>query len=833
MKAPISWLRELVELPADSDTAAIAARFTGLGFTVEHIISTAPDITGPLVIGRVLSYNDEPQKNGKTIRYCRVDVGEELNDPADDQFPASRGIVCGAHNFAVGDLVVVVLPGAVLPGDFQISARKTYGHISDGMICSERELGLGDDHDGIIVLDPGTGANPGDNALDLLWSSDEVLDIDVTPDLSHGLSMRGLAREAAAAAGVGFADPYGEPMPETSEAGYPVVLESERAVNFVALTIEGFDPGAASPKVIVDRLQASGVRSISLPVDVTNYVMLESGQPLHAYDAARLQGPIRVRQARDGEKLRTLDGAERDLVADDLLITDDSGPIGLAGVMGGELTEVTPTTTAIVLEAAHFDAASVSRTFRRHGLFSEASKRFERTVDPAVPYAAARRAAELLVQHGGGRIRDEITVVGRVPEKHRLNLRAGLVPAILGAEVPPAETIRILQGAGLAVTALGDSLSLVVPTWRPDLRDPYDIVEEVGRKFGYDKIGKRIPSPPPGRGLTRRQKGRRRVVEAVAALGFTEVLSLPFVSADDIDHLGLAADDPRRRVVRIANPLDDTHPYLRTSLLPGLFKAIAKNTSRSIDDLALFERGSGWYDFGTPDAPRPDVAQRPSDDEIAALDAALPTQPETLAAVVTGNWTPAGWNTKAVPADWRHVVAFAETAAEALGLGLSRANEDQAMPWHPGRCARLSVGDQVLGFAGELHPEVVRAFGLPERTCAVEFNLGDLLAAAPHGGNIRSLSPFPVAKEDVALIVDEDVASADVQAALAEGAGELLESVALFDVYHGDQIPEGKKSLAFALRFRADRTLKDAEAATARDAAVAVAAERFGAVQRA
>ncbi|TRY19059.1 phenylalanine--tRNA ligase subunit beta [Tessaracoccus rhinocerotis] len=833
MKAPMSWLRDLVALPEGTDTATVAARFTALGLTVEHVTSTGPDITGPLVVGRVLSFSDEPQKNGKVIRYCRVDVGDELNDPASEEFPASRGIVCGAHNFAVGDLVVVVLPGAVLPGGFEISARKTYGHISDGMICSDLELGLGEDHDGIRVLDPSLGAAVGDDALELLWTQDEVLEMEVTPDLSHGLSMRGLAREAASAAGVGFDDPYAIPMPENSEAGQPVVLESDRAVNFVALTIEGFDPAAPSPKFMVDRLVASGVRSISLPVDVTNYVMLESGQPLHAYDAAGLQGTIRVRQAHEGEQLRTLDGVLRDLAPDDLLITDDSGPIGLAGVMGGEATEVKESTTSIVLEAAHFDGPSVSRTFRRHGLFSEASKRFERIVDPGVPYAAARRAAELLVTHGGGTIRPEYTYVGKVPAKHRLNLRSGLIPAILGADVPVSDSIRILQASGLGVTALGDSLSLEVPTWRPDLRDPYDIVEEVGRKFGYDRIGRSMPTPPPGGGLTRRQKDARRVLAAVAALGFTEVLSLPFVSADDVDALGVAPDDPRRKLVRLANPLDDTQPFLRTSLLPGLFRAVAKNTSRSNDDLALFERGSGYFDSGTPDAPRPDLSQRPSDEELAALEAALPTQPDTIAAVVTGNWVTAGWDGRAVPADWRHVVAFAETAAAAVGLRISRVNDDAAMPWHPGRCARLVVGELTIGFAGELHPEVVRAYGLPARTCAVEFNLGDLLAAAPAGGTIAAISGFPVAKEDVALVVDEAVAAADVRAALVEGAGELLESVVLFDVYRGDQIPDGKKSLAFAMRFRAERTLKDAEAAQARNAAVAVAAERFGAVQRA
>ena len=830
MKAPVSWLRELVSLPVPD--AEIAHSFTRAGLTVERVESTGPGITGPLVIGRVLSLVEEPQKNGKTIRYCRVDVGDELNDEATDEFPASRGIVCGALNFAVGDFVVVVLPGAVLPGDFTVGARKTYGHISDGMICSERELELGDDHDGILIIDPTTGLTPGDDALEALWSSDTVLDMEITTDLGYCLSMRGLAREAAIAARVPFSDPYSLAMPQPVTEGCPVELESDRCSSFVALTIDGFDPVAPTPTWMAQRLRASGIRSISLPVDVTNYVMLESGQPLHAYDAAKLQGTIRVRLATEGELVKTLDGVERTCTADDLLITDDSGAIGMAGVMGGEDTEVTATTTAIVLEAAHFESTSVSRTFRRHGLGSEASKRFERTVDPGVPYAAARRAADLLVEHGGGQRLANETVVGTAPEKHRINVRAGLVAAILGAPIETTETVRILEASGCQVTAMGDSLTVSAPTWRTDLREAYDVVEEVGRKYGYDRIGLRIPTPPAGHGLTRKQKGRRAAMAAVAGSGFTEILSLPFASEVELDRLGLPAEDVRRSAVRLANPLSDTHPYLRTSLLPGLFAAVTKNTSRSMGDLALFERGAVFLDGDGPVLPHPGVGGRPSEEELAGIEAGLPDQPEMLAAVVTGNWTLQGWGGKAVAADWTHVVACAESAAAAVGLRLARRNAEK-MPWHPGRCAELSMDGTVIGYAGELHPEVVRSFGLPERTCAVEFSLVQVLEAAPLGGSIRALSSFPLAKEDVALIVDENVAAADVQHALSEGAGDLLEEVTLFDVYRGGQVGEGKKSLAFGLRFRANRTLTDAETAEARQAAVAVAAERCGAVQRA
>ncbi|MGV8846939.1 phenylalanine--tRNA ligase subunit beta [Tessaracoccus sp.] len=829
MKAPVSWLRELVSLPTTD--AEVADAFTRAGLTVERVETTGPDVTGPLVFGRVLSLVEEPQKNGKTIRYCRVDVGDEHNDGATEEFPASRGIVCGASNFAVGDLVVVALPGSVLPGDFAIAARKTYGHISDGMICAEDEIGLGDDHDGIMVMDATTTLAPGDNALDALWSSDTVLDMEITTDLGYCLSMRGLAREAAVAAGVSFTDPYARVMPEAVTAGHPVELESPRCSAFVALSIEGFDPAAPTPPWMAQRLRASGVRSISLAVDVTNYVMLESGQPLHAYDANTLHGPIRVRLAAEGETVRTLDGTLRTCTADDLLITDDSGAIGMAGVMGGLSTEVTAATTSIVLEAAHFDATSVSRTFRRHGLASEASKRFERTVDPGLPYAAARRAAELLVEHGGGQRLTNETVVGGVPERHRINLRAGLIASVLGAPIEGKESVRILEASGCQVTAMGDSLTVCAPTWRTDLRDPYDVVEEVGRKYGYDRIGLRIPVPPVGGGLTRVQRGRRAAMAAVAAAGFTEVLSLPFIADAELEQMHLAADDRRRRAVRLANPLSDTHPYLRTSLLPGLFAAVSKNTSRSMTDLSLFEHGAVFIETDGGPVPHPGVGSRPSEDELARIESALPQQPDMLAAVVCGDWASAGWHGAAVPADWTHVVAFAETAAAAVGVRLTRRNAEM-MPWHPGRCAQLMVNDTVIGFAGELHPTVISAFGLPERTCAAEFTLSDLLAAAPEGGTIAALSPFPLAKEDVALIVDEDVASADVEAALVEGAGELLESISLFDVYRGDQVGPGKKSLAFALRFRGDRTLKDADAAVARQAAVAVAAQRHGAVQR-
>ncbi|WP_420175564.1 phenylalanine--tRNA ligase subunit beta [Luteococcus sp. OSA5] len=840
MKAPVSWLRELVTLPDEVTTAELASALTRAGLNVERIETIGGDVSGPVVVGRVLHFTPEKQKNGKTINWCRVDVGPEHNGPeatAEDgsTIPAGRGIVCGAHNFSEGDLVVVALPGSVLPGDFAIAARKTYGHVSDGMMCAADELGLGGDHDGIIVLPEaieGAPVTPGMAALPLLGGGDEVLEVDVTPDIGYCLSLRGLAREAGQAFGVRLADPYALAMPEPRSAGHPVRIETPNCTSFVALGVTGVDPTAPSPQWMVQRLERSGMRSISLPVDVTNYVMLESGQPLHAYDADRLQDAIVVRQASVGETLVTLDDAKRTLCEDDMVIADGSGPIGLAGVMGGEATEVNEQTTNIVLEAAHFDPLAIGRAHRRHKLPSEASRRFERGVDPALGYAAARRAAELLAEFGGGQLAQGETIVGEVPAMPQQRMSADLPARILGTQTSREQVIDILTASGVNVTAMGDSLTLVPPTWRPDLVDPYDYVEEVGRKIGLDTIEGIVPQAPVGRGLTPEQQGRRAVLRAVAQLGFVELISLPFVAESDVHKIAPQDDDPRRALVRLANPLDDTHAHLRPSLLPGLFQAVARNTSRSQDDLALFECGRVFLKGESVQAPRPSVAGRPTDEEIAALEAALPEQPRMLAGIVTGNWTGASWNAPAVPADWTHVVALAETAAQVLGVTISRRNA-QITPWHPGRCAELLVDGEVFGVVGELHPQTIKDFGLPARACAVELDLDQLLSRAPGSGTISALSSYPLAKEDVALVVDESVPSEDLRQALVEGAGELLESCHLFDIYRGPQVGEGKKSLAYALHFRgADKTLKDTEAAAARDAAVKLAAERFQAALR-
>ncbi|HET6624903.1 MAG TPA: phenylalanine--tRNA ligase subunit beta [Nocardioidaceae bacterium] len=831
MRVPLSWLREYVDLPGDVTPADLAHRLTALGLKLEALTAPGADVAGPLVVGRVLSYTDEPQKNGKVIRWCQVDVGPEHNDET-----GSRGIVCGAHNFAQGDLVVVSLPGTVLPGGFAIAARKTYGHVSDGMICSAKELGLGEDHEGILVLGAALddSVKPGDDAASVLYLRDDVIEFEINPDRAYALSLRGVAREAAIAYDVPFRDPANRDVPAPNQDGYPVRVEApDGCPVFATRTVTGFDPAAPTPRWLARRVQLAGMRPISLAVDITNYVMLELGQPIHGYDGDRLSGPIVVRRASEGERLTTLDAVRRTLSAEDLLITDDSGPIGMAGVMGGQTTELSEHTSHVVIEAAHFDPVSVFRTARRHKLPSEASKRFERGVDPLLPAYAADRVAQLLVEHGGGTIRPGVTYVGAPPEGRTITADVDLPARITGIDIDAATAVANLRTVGCIVTVDGETLTAVPPSWRPDLNDPYDLVEEVARIVGYDKVPSVLPAAPSGGGWTAGQRLRRRTALTLAGAGYVEVLTYPFVGEGDWTGLGLPEDDARRRTVRIANPLSEQEPVLRTTLLPGLLKTLARNVGRSQADVALFETAPVYLP-GAEQRPARilGVEQRPTDQEWAELQAAVPHQPQHLAVTLSGAREPAGWWGKGRPATWSDAVEAVRRVAAAVGVPVE-VRSAVYPPWHPGRCAEVLVGDDVIGHAGELHPSVCKAFGVPARTAAAEIDLDALLARAVRITPAPVFSTYPVAKEDVALVVDAELPAATVAETLREGAGDLLESVRLFDLYTGEQIGGGKKSLAFALRFRApDRTLTEAETAAARDRAVALTGERHGAVQR-
>lgn len=837
MRVPLSWLREYVDLPATETGRDVQAKLISAGLEVESVEHLGADLKGPLVVGQVLTI-EELTEFKKPIRFCTVDVGQ-ANGTGEPQ-----EIVCGARNFAVGDKVVVVLPGATLPGGFSISARKTYGRTSHGMICSSDELGMGDDGTkGIIVLPPETEV--GKDAIELLELVDEVLDIAVTANRGDCLSIRGVARETAIAYGIPLRDPALLDVPGPNAFGYPVQVSDPLGCDrFTARTVTGLSPEARSPIWLRRRLQKVGMRPISLAVDVTNYVMMEVGQPLHAYDRGLVQGTIGVRRAEEGEKLVTLDGVERKLHAEDLVITDERGPIGLAGVMGGANTEIADhedvenASTEVVIEAAHFDQVAIARTARRHKLSSEASRRFERGVDPAAAAAAAQRTVDLLVLLAGGTAEAGVTEVIAPSAPHTITVPADHPDKVAGVEYGRETVVRRLQEIGCDVYGQ-DELIVTVPSWRPDLLEPNDLAEEVIRLEGYENLPSTLPKPPSGRGLTHRQRLHRRVGRALAGEGYVEAPNYPFVSEQVFDQLGLAADDPARRVVKLVNPLNDEEPALRTSLLPGLLGALRRNDGRGSHDLALFETGLVFQ-------PREEqrvaghlpVDRRPTDEEIAALNAVLPEQPRHVAVVLAGAREQAGWWGKGRPADWADAVEAARVVAREAGAELI-VRTGQYGPWHPGRCAELAIaadgGERVIGHAGELHPRVLKALGLPARTGAMELDLDALEQVGDGVPQAPSISTFPVATQDVALVVDKPVPAAEVEAALREGAGELLEAIRLFDVYVNDeQLGDGKKSLAYALRFRAgDRTLTVDEASAARDAAVALAGERTGAVLRA
>ena len=818
-----------------------------VGFEEEAVHRPTDALRGPVVVGQVLSLVKEPQSNGKTINWCQVRVvpeGQEQTLTGKGIDPSGvQGIVCGAHNFVEGDKVVVTLPGAVLPGDFHISARKTYGHMSAGMIASVRELGIGEDHDGILVLSR-IGLDPeiGTDAMELLGLYDEAAEINVTPDRGYAFSIRGVAREYAHATGTVFTDPASKVnAPASLTGGYGVKINDDAPIygnpgcdRFVARTVRGVDATRPTPPWMSSRLRLAGIRSISLPVDISNYVMLELGQPLHFYDQDKLSGDIVVRRAVAGEKLTTLDGKERTLDPEDLLITDDSGPIGVAGVMGGASTEVSDATSTVLIEAAHFEEVSISRSRRRHKLPSEASKRFERGVDWQVANIAAQRAVDLLVELAGGTADETGTDVGTAPDAVSIALPAAFAAQRIGIDFTEEQIVTSLEDLGAVVEKSDGGWTVSAPSWRQDLETKEDLSEEIARLVGYDQIPATLPVAPPGRGLTRVQQQRRRLIQSLADAGLTEVLSYPFVSKAANDTFGVAEAGADRTAVKLANPISEEHGYLRTSVLPGLIEVAKRNHSRGFRDLALFEAGLVFLpgeSVGT--ASIPPLGVKPADEVLDALYDGVPAQPLHVAAVLTGHDSPAAAGHTPRLWDWADALDIARLIGDVLGVEVVVA-QGQHQAFHPGRAAQLSLRTgEVVGYAGELHPKLLAASDMPARSVALEINADALFEAAADVIVARHISTFPVATQDVALVVPQEVPADAVLAALREGAGELLEDVALFDVYAGKGIEDGKKSLAFGLRFRAnDRTLTADEASAARESAVAVAAERFGAVQR-
>ncbi|QEO09887.1 phenylalanine--tRNA ligase subunit beta [Protaetiibacter larvae] len=826
MRVPISWLGQWVDLPEDVTLEHLHAALVKVGLEEED--THGFPLTGPIVVGRVLSVEPEPQSNGKTINWCQVDVGEA--EP--------RGIVCGAHNFVAGDKVVVTLPGAVLPGPFPIAARKTYGHVSDGMIASARELGLGDEHDGILRLASlGLDPEPGTDAIALLGLDDAAVEVNVTPDRGYAFSIRGIAREYSHSTGAAFRDPAASIVaPEAS--GFPLTITDSAPVRgragcsvFSVRVVRGIDPTRPTPPWMSSRLRLAGIRSVSLTVDISNYVMLELGAPNHAYDLAKVDaGGLVVRRANPGESIETLDGKVRALDPADLLVADAVRPLGLAGVMGGAFSEISDTTTDVLVEAAIWDPVTIARSVRRHKLPSEAAKRYERGVDPRMAPLATARVAQLLVELAGGTLDTVGALYDASVPLSPIRLPLDRAAAVIGVPYTREEVVGTLELIGAEVALDGEVATVTPPSWRPDLVDDVSLVEEVARITGYDRIPSLLPIAPAGRGLTGSQAARRRVAQTLAAAGATEVLSYPFVSDAVAERF-----EPGAASVRLANALDAQLSLLRRTLLPGLVETAHRNLARGLTDLALFELGTVFRPepgvaYGTDFIPL--GAVRPGDDTLARLGAGIPPQSRRVAGLFLGDALAKQPGVVAVQAGIADALDAVQQVALALGVEI-RAVQGSHPALHPGRTAELRVGEVPVGHAGELLPSLAADSDLPRQVAVFELELDALIAFGDRDRVATPIGTLPAATQDLSLVVEVAVPAGAVRDAVAEGAGALLEHIRLVDDYRGQGVPEGSKSLTFALRFRAaDRTLTAAEATEAKLAGVARAAERVGATLR-
>ena len=800
-----------------------------------------------------------------------MDCGDEWNETDEDGNKVPRGIICGAPNMKAGEKVVVTLPGAVLPGDFKIEPRKTYGHISNGMCASERELGLGDNRNGIILLRQygfseaeSRLVKPGQAPCTCCTSTSLCLrSTSPGPWLHAVLPWRRPANTTTPPVPPTPIRPWHSTrrprnLLTTSPAPrWTSMLKSTITIRFTACPVATATTRVSSRTSIPTptrptrtrdrRLIRAGMRSISLAVDVTNYVMLDLGQPMHAYDLDKLEGPIVVRRANEGEKLTTLDGKEHDLSVEDLLITDSpngergSRILGLAGVMGGLYGEVTADTKNILLEAAHFDQVTIARSARRHKIPSEASRRFERGVDTALQPAATQMAAELMAKYGNGEPSEHPNDVNNTPRAKAIHFKASEVARVAGLDVDINRISDILTDIGCTVAGGGNGeFAVTAPSWRPDLNEPCDLVEEIARLVGYDQIPITVPPAPVEGlvGLTPDQQRRRRVADELAEFGMVESLSYPFVGDDDYKAFGFDPEATKKVSVEIANPLYGDRPYLRREILPTLATTVQRNIRRGIENVSLYELGHVY--LWNPDAPAIPALPggvKPTEEQLKALDAGLPDQPDHVAGIFTGLSENTGWMGGKRPVDWSDAVEAVHRIADRIGAAIELsqpAAEEVPAQWHPGRFAYVDVDGKHVGLVGELHPHVNEALGFPAHSAAFELNLTALFATlSGKPVQAKPISTFPPVKQDLAFTVSTDVTAAELEKTIVEAAGNSLESIDLFDVYTGDQLGEGLKSLAYAVTFRAeDKTLtsEDSEAIRKR---IVDAAAKLGAQLRA
>jgi phenylalanyl-tRNA synthetase beta chain len=795
-----AWLREFLgELPPPAE---LASRLTMAGIEVEASEAVGGAFS-QVVVGRIEAIAPHPADD--RLMVCRVGIGRE---------PLT--IVCGARNIRKGDWVPVALPGATLPGGRWIEAASIQGQPSQGMLCSERELGLGPDAEGILILPgPLPLGRPLEDALSL---DDHLLEVAVTPNRGDCLSHLGVAREVAALTGRRLTLPRRAPRESGEAVGRLAAVEiadPDLCPRYVARVIRGVQVGP-SPFWLRRRLEACGVRPINNVVDATNYVMLEVGQPLHAFDLGLLkERRIVVRRARVGEHLITLDGVSRPLQPDMLVIADAADPVAVAGVMGGAATEVRPATTDLLLESAIFDPLGVRRTARALGLSSEASYRFERGVDPEGPAAAADRVSRLIQETAGGKVAPGLLDVRPVRSApRRLTLRLTRAAAVLGAPVEAAAASGILRGLGFAVRrGRGKALSLTVPSWRSDVTREIDCIEEIARVQGFEKIPATLPG---GRAVVPRYLPTQQLEGLVRRLlvtsGYQETVNLSFTREEAFDTFALPPGHPLREAVRIRNPLGGGETLLRTFLLPALLQDLLTNERRGIRSAWLFEIANVY---------RPVPGER------------LPREVGWLAAAAMGARGPLHWSGGAGRADFFDAKGTLEALGRVLGIPLQFRGGGEAPYLHPGRQAAVVAAGEAIGVVGEVHPEVRARLGLAGEPVAFEVDLDRLLAHAAPVAQVRPLPRFPAVIRDVAVLVAADLPAGRVREVIEVAGGDWVEAVTLFDLYEGVGIPAGHRSLAFSVAYRAaDRTLTDAEVNAAHAAVLARLQAELGATIR-
>lgn len=793
MRIVFSWLRELC--PTDLSPEDLAPILDMKGAHVESIERPWEGLEG-VVVARVVELRDHP--NSEKLCVARVDAGD-----------TQRELVVGVRNMQAGDLVPLAGPGARVPGLAEpLSSREIRGVLSEGMLCSPRELGISPDHTRIMVLP--NDAPLGADFKATFGLDDAVLDLEIEANRPDLLSVAGVAREVAAATGVPLLPPETTVNVGTdpaSDAATVEVLDTEKCPRYLTRVIRGVTVGSSPPSAQA-RLTASGMRPVSNVVDATNYAMLEMGHPMHPFDLGVLDGRgVIVRRAEAGERLTTLDEVERVLSDDDLVIADRSRAVGIAGVIGSAEAEVSPSTQQVLLESAYFERKGIMRTSRRLGVQTEASTRFSRGADPEILGPAAERAARLMVEWSGGTVLAGAIDVGRAPERRRLVVRPARASLVLGSEVSASDVADALGRLGIPSEKADGEVRVEVPSFRPDLELEIDLIEEIVRIQGYDTLGSTLPGIKQAGSVVPTYALRKRIREALVRAGLREALSLSFASPADLELMG------HTRAVMLANPPSAADPFLRTSLIPNLLKALSRNFYRGVRGAELFEVGHVFRLGEEGGAP---VNER-----------------EVVACALCGS-AGDGVHVPRRELDFFDAKGALESLMDGLGITEWRLGEPAGPPYHPARSANVLVGGLSAGALGEIHPGIGEHLDLAGRVAAFELEVGVVAPFAGRAQPFRNIPRFPPVRRDLAFLVDEQVPAGAVGDAIREAGGPLVVTVVLFDVFRGGSLPEGKKSLAFSVDFRAlDRTLTDDEAEQAVAAIVARLARDFGAELRA